>query len=266
MQCSSHAWADGWDQGLSGTVPDVLAVLRKEAVDTSTLRPLEIRRMEALAFMANGGRARTPTALNNTPRMIIRWLTQHTRCGSADPSDTGRQTRPNTRCLDGVTYSKSFFDRGCHQSRAVFAWIGDEVSTRCWSTALHDMFPHVISTEGGRAQEEPRMAKGEGTPARLVDSSSVHHPERSASEPDLREHTRDVRPELACGAKAMEIRRRHGPIIVDSQPSTDPVVTSGRGLRLMTLLMGQLSARRIGRTRSGVLEPLKKPTFAAPKR
>ncbi|KAH9072128.1 hypothetical protein EDB83DRAFT_2313235 [Lactarius deliciosus] len=111
------------------TEPDVLTVLkRKKAVDTSTLRPLEIRRMEVHGFMANGGRrTNTYRFVQYTARdasfpryaasgdrvtfnydgqgwVIVRWLTQHTRRGSADPSDTGRQTRPNTRCLDRVTY------------------------------------------------------------------------------------------------------------------------------------------------------------------
>ncbi|KAH9036378.1 hypothetical protein EDB85DRAFT_1888934 [Lactarius pseudohatsudake] len=166
--------------GLSGTVPDVLTVLKQEAVDTSTLRPLEIRRMEVHGFMANGRRRTNTTALYNTPR-AMRPSLDTPRPVIVDDRPLADRAHATRKCgserhrlPDETKYP--MFRRGNIQA---FSIVGATNQGRCLpgSGMRSDMFRHVISTEGGRAQEEPRMAKGEGTPARLMDNSSVHHPE-----------------------------------------------------------------------------------------
>ncbi|KAH9066661.1 hypothetical protein EDB87DRAFT_448810 [Lactarius vividus] len=162
-RCSSHAWADGWDQAYQALCQMRLLYRRKKQL---TRRRFDLSKSDEWKLSRSwltAGAARAPTALYNTPRdaSFPRYVASGDRVSFnddgrddrplADPAHATRkcgserhrllcQTRPNTRCLDRVTYKlfRSWvppikggvcLDRGCGQCALLENGASGHVST-----------------------------------------------------------------------------------------------------------------------------------------
>jgi len=107
------------------------------------------------------------------------------------------------------------------------------------------MFRHVISTDGGHSQE-PRMAKWEGTPARLMDTQASIIPRGRHRGRFTRTHA-GARPELASVRRTTmencETCTDYGRLATVNRYHSD--VGSRTASHDPITVMGQLPARRI---------------------
>jgi hypothetical protein len=107
----------------------------------------------------------------------------------------GRLDETRRHWLDRRRYSIQAFRSWEAPIKAVFAWIGDVVSARCWSTALYTMCDL-------RRRRSCTGANMEGTPARLMNTHASIIP-RGRHRGPIYSDTREPYPEVECGARQM---------------------------------------------------------------
>ena len=110
------------------------------------------------------------------------------------PLDSLGETETICHWLDRGSI-QAFRSCGRHESKAVFAWIGDVVSARCWSTArctVCDLHRRGSCTG----------AKSGWTPARLMDTQAFIIPRGRHRGLDSRGYMQVANPERDCAAQS----------------------------------------------------------------